>query len=81
MAYGAKGFFEINEYHCCILTLIHVKIPVTCTFKQASNYRLLGEKRCISVKVVIKLIVNWLSKALETNRSTEIGLKLDRSLV
>ena len=81
MVYGVKCFFEINEYHCCILTFIDVKIQIiTFTFKQASSYRvqapkprLLG-KKFISVKVVIKLIVNEFSKTLEKKGSTRIRI-------
>ena len=76
MVYGVKCFFEINEYHCCILTLIHVQRRVTCTFKQASNYRvqqpkprLLGKKKFFSVKEDIKLIVNQLFENPENKRT------------
>ena len=71
MVYYVKCFFEISEYHCCILAFIHVEIPVTCTFKQASSCRvegrkprLLGKNKLISIKVVIKLIVKQLFENL-----------------
>ena len=81
MINSVKGFFEVYEHHRCILTLIRVNIPVVRTVKQTGNNRvprskprLFGKKKSVFVKVVVKLVVNQLSKTLDRNGSTEIGL-------
>ena len=67
MLYGVKYFFEVNKYYSNGTTFIHFKIPVICEIKQAINDRvprsklkLRGKMKFVSVKVVIKLIIDHL---------------------
>ena len=67
MINSVKSLLEVYEDHRCILTLIHVNVPVIRTVKQTgvnrvqrSKPRLFGKKKPVFVKVVVKLVVNQL---------------------
>ena len=67
MINSVKSIFEVYEHHRCILTLIHVNVPVVRTVKQTGDNRVqrskprqFGKKKPVFVKVVVKLVVNQL---------------------